>query len=60
MLTFRKGNYFDDQKALIAVYNYFSNLFLTHSENIYPPHKPFKYGSFIGERITSENKPGKL
>lgn len=69
LLLYRRGKYGDDQMALMTLYSITNTRFLIHGDlnNSYgmpvkkfPPHKPFKYGSFIGERITADNKPGKL
>lgn len=67
MMSYHKnGNYGDDQNALAHLYRLFPSYFLinsfeaSNSECAFPPHKPIEVGSFIGQRITFEDKPGKL
>ena len=60
--TFKSGNYGDDQKGLHWLYTQASALFKEHgnSKHWYPKHTPIVYGSFIGERITAEDTPGRV
>jgi len=62
----KQGNYFDDQKGLYSFYNMFPGLFLEHDDSRrfngmnFPQHKPIIYGTFVGERITWDGKPGRV
>lgn len=66
MSKHKKGNYFDDQKALALYYNMMSGLFIEHDDMKrfngikFPNHKPVVYGSFIGQRITCNDEEGVL
>jgi hypothetical protein len=67
LIDFRKGDeYHNDQISLHSLYQKHSKNFLEHdgrarhNEKKFPNHKPFKHGSFIGERITHDNKPGPI
>lgn len=63
---FKQGKYGNDQNGLLDLYNGLHGLFMEHDDSLrfkgmrFPPHKSFKYGSFIGERITHDDKPGRL
>jgi len=63
---FKNKEYFDDQKALASFYNGISALFLEHDDmkrfngKSFPKHDPIIYGSFVGQRITHEDKEGRL
>ena len=63
---FKNNKYGDDQNGLFNFYKMHSNLFLEHDDLQrfngikFPTYNPFTFGSFIGERITSEDKPGRL
>ena len=58
------GRYNEDQLSLKVFYQKFRSSFLEHDDFSryngipFPSHKSFVYGSFIGERITADNKPG--
>lgn len=67
LISFRKGDeYHNDQHGLKSMYSKIRFLFLEHDDFRrgsgiqFPNHKPFKYGSFIGERITSDNQVGPI
>lgn len=58
--------YNDDQICLNFFYKKYHKTFLEHDDRQrhkgikFPKHKPFERGSFIGERITHDNKPGPI
>jgi len=62
----KNGNYFDDQRGLAHFYSMLSNLFLEHDDSkrykgkSFPKHKPIIYGTFVGERITWDDKKGRV
>lgn len=62
----KQGNYFDDQKGLAYFYQRLSGLFLEHDDAgrfngvKFPQHKPMIYGTFVGERITWDDKEGRV
>ena len=64
ILGYNKKSYFDDQNGLLALYKSFTNLFLEHDDRgkfngkPFPAHDPMQYGTFVGERITADDKPG--
>tara|TARA_R110002020_G_scaffold163895_4_gene350118 strand:+ start:7581 stop:8225 length:645 start_codon:yes stop_codon:yes gene_type:complete len=66
ILSYNKKSYFDDQKGLATFYKSFSPLFLEHDDRgefngqDFPYHKPMKYGTFIGQRITADDKEGRV
>lgn len=55
-------NYNDDQISLVEFYNRFSSLFLEHDDSLrfnskkFPTHQPFKYGTFVGQKINENDK----
>lgn len=59
-------HYNDDQKSLHFLYEKYSKNFLEHDDRQrhkgikFPDHQSFEYGSFIGERITSDNQVGPI
>lgn len=63
---FRSGNYGDDQRGLQDLYTAFPSKFLEHDDSRrfngvpFPFKGEFKYGSFIGQRITWKDKEGRL
>lgn len=64
ILGYNKKSYFDDQNGLYVLYKSFTTLFFEHDDRKafngtpFPFHKPMQYGSFVGERITADDKPG--
>lgn len=66
MRQYKKGNYFDDQKALAYYYKMISGLFLEHDDMLrfngknFPKHKDLMFGSFVGERITQHDEEGRV
>ena len=58
-------NYFDDQKGLAYFYQGTSALFMEHDDmgrfkgKPFPKHSPVAYGSFVGQRITYDDKEGR-
>lgn len=62
----KNGNYFDDQRGLFNFYNIFPGLFLEHDtfnrfNGIpFPKHSKMIYGTFVGQRITWDDKEGKI
>lgn len=67
LITFCRGDaYHNDQYGLKDMHSKISFLFLEHDDFRrcsgikFPNHKPFKYGSFIGERITADNQVGPI
>lgn len=59
------GTYYnDDQRALHFLYEKYNKNFLEHDDRQrhkgikFPTHQPFQCGSFIGERVTSDNEIG--
>jgi hypothetical protein len=66
MRQYKKGNYFDDQKALAYYYNMFAPLFMEHDDALrfkgspFPSHKAIQLGSFVGQRITQYDKEGRV
>lgn len=62
----KMGNYFDDQKGLLHFYNALSGLFLEHDDSRrfnglpFPKHKKVEFGSFVGQRITWDDKEGRV
>lgn len=66
LVTHKHSNYFDDQRGLAQMYNVLSGLFLEHDDAgrfrgvKFPQHDPIKFGSFVGERITVDDKPGRV
>ena len=63
LIKFDNNKYFDDQNGLTNIYNKLSIHFLEHDDNKcfnginFPKHKPFTYGSFVGQQINERNKP---
>jgi len=66
LCEYKKNNYFDDQKALASYYNIMPMLFLEHDNNHrfngidFPEPYSIVYGSFVGQRITRDDKEGVL
>lgn len=66
LCSHKNSHYFDDQRGLASYYNMLSGLFLEHDDALrfngksFPKHKPMVYGSFVGERITWEDKEGRV
>ena len=67
LISFCRGDeYHNDQYGLKNIHSKISFLFLEHDDFKrgsgikFPQHKPFKYGSFIGERITADNQVGPI
>jgi|ETNvirenome_6_85_1030632.scaffolds.fasta_scaffold01390_2 hypothetical protein len=64
ILGYNKQSYFDDQNGLLVLYRSFTQLFLEHDDRgefngkPFPTHAPMQYGTFVGERITVDDKPG--
>lgn len=66
LCNYKNKNYFDDQKGLTNLYNISPTLFMEHDDfprfnsKPFPKHLPMIYGSFVGQRITYEDKEGKI
>lgn len=66
LVTYKQATYFDDQKGLAQIYSGLSSLFLEHDDFgrfagiPFPKHNPIKFGSFVGERITIYDRPGRV
>lgn len=66
LCLYKAETYFDDQKALASCYNNLSNFFFEHDDKgrfngtPFPTHKPVIYGSFVGQRITPDDREGKV
>jgi hypothetical protein len=66
LTTHKNANYFDDQRGLASMYGVLSSLFLEHDDAgrykgmPFPQHDPMTFGSFVGERITPDDKPGRV
>lgn len=64
--NYKGAKYFDDQKGLEAFYRVNQDLFIEHDDWCrykgvkFPKHKPVEFGSFVGERITPYDKPGRV
>ena len=64
ILAHNNQGYFDDQNGLAGIYQKFPYLFLEHDDREFfggkpfPDHAPMEYGTFVGERITAEDKEG--
>lgn len=64
ILGYNNKSYFDDQNGLLVLYKGFTDLFFEHDDRKafngtpFPFHEPMEYGSFVGERITVDDKPG--
>ena len=66
LCEYKSSNYFDDQKGLASYYRNLSGLFLEHDDfdrfngKNFPKHKAMQFGSFVGQRITSDDKEGRV
>lgn len=66
ILTFNNSSYFDDQNGLRITYESFPELFFEHDDREayngtpFPFHKPMEYGTFVGQRITSDDAEGRV
>jgi len=64
--THKNTNYFDDQRGLASMYAVLNTLFLEHDDagrykgSPFPQHKPVIFGSFVGQRITWDDKEGAI
>ena len=64
VLAHNDKSYFDDQNGLAVIYQKFPYLFIEHDDREFfggtpfPDHAPMQYGTFVGERITAEDKEG--
>lgn len=65
LLKYKKKEYFDDQKGLASFYNGLSALFMEHDDMgrfnglKFPEHDAIRYGTFVGQRITHNDKEGR-
>ena len=66
LCKYKNTNYFDDQKGLASFYQGISALFMEHDDmgrfngKPFPKHDPVVYGSFVGQRITHDDKEGRV
>lgn len=66
LCKYKANTYFDDQKALACYYNMVPILFLEHDNTHrfngrdFPEPHSIVYGSFVGQRITCDDKEGVL
>ena len=66
LFKYKNSEYLDDQKSLASFYHVMPALFMEHDDmkrfsgNYFPKHKPMFFGSFVGQRITHEDKEGRL
>jgi len=62
----KQTNYFDDQRGLASFYQNIFGLFLEHDDigrfngKPFPSHEPVQFGSFVGQRITQDDKEGRV
>jgi len=66
LCKYKAQTYFDDQKALAQYYSMLSGLFLEHDNfgrfngKPFPKHDKMQFGSFVGQRITWDDKEGAI
>jgi hypothetical protein len=66
LCNYKNKNYFDDQRGLAFFYDMVPSLFLEHDDSLrfngkpFPNHTPMIYGTFVGQRITFDDKEGRV